>query len=818
MWLNESSRDNLLQPYVDLYNSRVGAPEEKATVSQMKQFLLRKFVNEAYIRNLSMESNYYLAGVARYYFNGDLTTNKVLNVFDKNVTDEFIQEICQRLNALILVLRNAYIDTVGTQFEQPEDFGTLSIKKLLRKYNKAINAELGVEEKPKEEKPKEELNRDDRVGNGYTFDILYSFEDARKYNKYTEPGAWCITYGQQHYDGYVKRLGIHYVIFRKDGYESLDRKKGQDFPRDEYGSSLIALLQSNRTGNPTYITSRWNHGANDCGWCEADHAFTKEQFMAKTGVTDEDLQRIFKIWKTDTDQRSERDMISRKERNAEVKKVTRILKYVQMLMNEGNFETQFGDYADGKQEVLLTNRERYNQLRDTDENGSNKKAMKKVWKNSLVGVSLKISDGVYYAFLIDRGKVIFNSMVDNSNSVNNIFINVGNLNIVAIRCGEKNMYYDLVHHKIIDIDGVTKFKHISNTSRRDDYHDTRLGLQATQEVPYYLLGDKLNKWAMLDAKTNDVIVLPNGSSWAEDIQPYGNRRYSTRDKLFAIDDGDNVIRFVYDSASGEEYYYERDLKKFIDIPDGWILNPSGIGRVNGVYTLIRRHPDYGYYYTGATAIEMKFYKNGEPYQALPGIYDGMIKYSYYWDNESDPSSKFLLIKEYNSHVAFMFDFNTEEKIPLPEGTLSSNDVYISSIRVQEDAKDEALRDNLLIIAMNRSYNRYNGSKNRSLLFSVKNKKFLINPYNNQYIFKNFITSWGNQWQVSSYDKFVYFTSVENFKCEGHTYFLDSSGEFKRGDVELKRNEVNEIRKVNITERDIKKMVSECIKNVLLEII
>ena len=58
-------------------------------VSQLKQYLLKKFVNEGLMRNLSLGSNFYLAGVARYYFNGDLekpysTVYNFKGVFDGN--------------------------------------------------------------------------------------------------------------------------------------------------------------------------------------------------------------------------------------------------------------------------------------------------------------------------------------------------------------------------------------------------------------------------------------------------------------------------------------------------------------------------------------------------------------------------------------------------------------------------------------------------------------------------------------------------------------------------------------------------------------
>lgn len=356
MLLFESSRDNLLMPYLNLMREK----GIECSLSQLKQFLLAKFVNEGNIMSLSLESNYYLAGVARYYFEGKLTVNKNVNAMYPKIKDVFNQDICQRLSVLIVILRNAYIDSVGTQFEQPEDFGTLSLEKLLRKYNKAINAELGIgseKEKEKPEKVDDGLNRDEHVGDGYTFDILYSYEDAKKYHRFTEPGAWCITYGEQHYNGYIRRLKIHYVIFRKDGWENVPRQKGPNWtslkPQDEYGNSLIALLQSNENGAPVYITSRWNHGSYaDNSQCEADHAYTPEEFKRVTGVSDGDLKRIFDIWEKDRKKNGEKVSQSRSELNKKRDNVLRIFKYAQMRINGGNFDNAFGDYSFSVNDLL----------------------------------------------------------------------------------------------------------------------------------------------------------------------------------------------------------------------------------------------------------------------------------------------------------------------------------------------------------------------------------------------------------------------------------------------------------------------------------
>ena len=333
--LNEGARDNALSVFLPYFEKR----GIQMNVSGLKQLLLNKFVSEAGIHSLSESGNYYLLGLARYYFNGDLTTNSRLNALYPNVTDKFKQDVCHNLDVLISILRNSYIDSVGTQFEQPEDFGSLTIDKLLRKYNKKINQALnGGNTHKDEEDDAKGAEYDHTASKSYTYDILYSYEDAKKYNSYTEPGAWCITYGKQHYDAYVRRLGIHYVVFRQNGFENVPRKVGDGFsknkPHDAYGNSLICVLQSNSCPEPIYITSRWNHGTykDNTQGTEADHAYTKEEFLKVVGCGDDVLSRAFEEWK---EKKTKKSSVDRKEVNAEKLQAKRVFKWCQMLMNGG---------------------------------------------------------------------------------------------------------------------------------------------------------------------------------------------------------------------------------------------------------------------------------------------------------------------------------------------------------------------------------------------------------------------------------------------------------------------------------------------------
>ena len=476
MILNESGRDDLLLPFLEILKSR----GIDCKLGVLKRYLLKHFVEDGNFRNLSLGSNFYLAGVARYYFNGDLTQNKDLAVFDETnqTQDIWNEDICKRLNALILILRNSVVDSIGETFEQPEDFGDLPIAKLLRKYGAKINKELGIVT-PKKEKV-DTLDRSETVGNGYTFDIIYSYNDATKYYRPTQPGAWCITYGQNHYNYYKNHLGIHYVIFKKDGWENVPRQKGPEWtsqkPQDEYGCSLIALLQSDNNGEPVYITSRWNHGYESGTHCEADHAFTKEEFFAKTGVNDADLQRILAIWQKDKS--AHRTKASGQNAEEREKKLynLRDLKYRQMRINGGEnpdsvMITIPREMTDKAEIQMYIERHKFAMV-------GNGKPHK-----SLINYTIEI-EGVEYHVLVDKGRILFESLVpsteyirmdswratydytdrmsyDNTRRVSNCHW-LHNMIVIRLK-GDKYKLYDIRRHQFLDVGGVTTFKYIDNT-------------------------------------------------------------------------------------------------------------------------------------------------------------------------------------------------------------------------------------------------------------------------------------------------------------------------------------------------------------------
>ena len=536
--LNEGKRDNLLAVYLPLFQKR----GMNVSLSQLKQALLAKFVNEASINALSLDSNYYLAGVARYYFNGDLTSNKRLGILYGN-KDKFIPEVCQRLSALIEILRNAYIDSVGMKWEQPEDFGTLSISQLFRKYGAKINKALGVGVKEKDVKAEPEIDNDTTAGNNYTYEIIYTYDQAKKYKVYTDPGAWCITYAQQHFDAYQKRLGIHYIFFMRNGFENVERRVGSGFtkakPHDEYGNSLIAVLQSNSSPEPIYITSRWNHGSHVdyTSGTEADHAYTTEEFLSTIGADYSVLERAFNQWKV---MKPKRTNVDRSKIAVDRIQAMRKFKYAQMLLNSGQPFERTGLKLIG---II---------------NNINNVGRSPFQNLGLKGLCLVMDEDTNYATLMDNGKLKFDEFVSKANDRGYVDYQqqiIGNCVRFKTHQNDKWYLYDLRRHKFVDIDGVRAFKCISRLY--DNY--------ASNEYRYIYIGAKRNQISLFDAQSAKPIILPNGSPWFElayDFDsPLWRRRVADSDSLEPVRN-DAVLELIYDSASGEDYIYNVKLRKF----------------------------------------------------------------------------------------------------------------------------------------------------------------------------------------------------------------------------------------------------------------
>ena len=730
--LNESRRDDMLLPYVNLLRGK----GVNTNVSQLKQFLLAKFVNEGLIRNLSLSSNFYLAGVARYYFNGDLTTNKVLNVYDESQKDVFNEEICERLNACILVLRNAYIDTVGTQFEQPEDFGELKLNALLRKYKKKIDEILNINanRNANDDAAQGAGEIDNTFGNGYTFDILYSYQDARKYKRYTEPGAWCITYGEQHYNGYINRLKIHYVILRQNGFENVPRRKGENWtkkkPHDEYGNSLIALLQSNSSGEPVFITSRWNHGSYEDGTygCEADHAYTKEELFRATGMNDDDLQRIFKIWNQELENRGE----DKKTLNAVKKKkntdLLRYIKYGQMRMNGGE---KIEDVFPGVSGTLLYgNKDNFKKaligLRiPMNVNGEKIHGLILCDKYKMVWETFKMDTSAY-------GRYASDAFVSSETEKNVYDSKLHHNHLVRIRYDKTyTMFYDIKRSSLIQIDGITKFKYTSFYG---------VSSYNAEHCVFYEVAMTNEQRAFIDYKTNKPLRLPNGSYWFESCRSAKRYRNGGGGRDVRVDevmDNDLCLMFTYDSSADITFYYDIATKRFFkpETEGEKAVNLTNSSCPEGYYSIGFNTNNHAYLQEYSS-----FFKEGRRIDI-----NGNTK----WDNYNVLSYGIGQLTDINKKN-YIFDFNTNEFITLTDNQNNPIEYkYISSIFGYGGNGLEIYRDIIWISIPDLYYQD-------KLLYNCKERKLYINPLTKGYIFyqynDNFGTSGKNPCELYTHPK------------------------------------------------------------------
>lgn len=555
----EGARDRALEMFMPYLQKR----GINVSISQLKQFLLNKFVTEAGMHNLSLDSNFYLLGVSRYYFEGNLTSNKRINVLYPNVKDRFIPEVCTRLDALVGILRNAYVDSVGTKWEQPEDFGNLTLEKLLKKYNTKINKALGLDVNNEPEQEVAKVSDDYTAGKNYTYEILYSFEDARKYNRATEPGAWCITYGKQHYDAYVRRLKIHYIVFAMNGYEEVPRKIGKGFtkrkPHDLYGNSLICVLQSNKSADPVYITSRWNHGSSADGTqgTEADHAYTTEEFLNIIGCDYSVLQRAYEQWQKNAEVSGKKDVA---EMRADRVNAMRQLKYAQMLINGGANPFQI-DIFRLIRPVLASDNTNYT----PDKKGYN--------INGLFWISVNVNENEKFVTFMDRRVIHFDDYLVNNPQIGgefNPYRGCYSDTYIVFKKLNSFMIYDRKRRRFLDLAGIKSFKHGSSNFTASFN---------TSGLKYGIVAMNGRQLALINTETMKPVKARNGSPWFEaivrnDRRDASNVDYQGRVDIPYFEDG-QVFKMVYDSSAGEIYYFSCANDSFVDIksgvPEGFVL-------------------------------------------------------------------------------------------------------------------------------------------------------------------------------------------------------------------------------------------------------
>lgn len=723
--LEEGKRDNQLLPYLELFNEKTG---KNMSLGEFKTMMLRKLSTEGGMHNISLQSNYYLVGAVKYYFQGLLTTTPELGVYTDSL-DDWNQKVCPKLNALILALRNGYIDSVGTTWMEPEDFGEMNLKDLFTKYSKEIRKVLNAGKKAGNSELEPEAPKDYEMNNpNYTYDIIYSFADSSHYEHATSPGAWCITYGNNHLMHYTSRGNGHFVIFRQNGYETIPRKKEPEKwignkPQDDYGNSLIAFLQSNDSPGPAnyggapLITSRWNHGY-DGIYCEADRAYTFGEFKKITGVSNQDLAGIYNTWKKNVTTRSEVKKVSK------VRKVTpdeiRQLKYIQMRINGG-------EKPEGLIEVIPTEYEgKYN--------------IPSIAKT-------KINDTEIY-FIFYNKKIFFETaVVGDLLRYCNSFENPSKT--LAIFLNENINRHFIINKRtkdIINIEGQWLFKSVSDIN--DTTEEERNGMFVEVKVAN-------KEIALIDYNTGIPLKLPNGHCWfnqicSSDVR-YGGVSREHGEVVSVNRKCNGIYEIIYDLSSGEKYFYSPRAKRFIIFGDSdnkdWYIYPK---------TLVKRaicmlyspqgvpRTDYGYFYPGSvdnarqciynpdcTPSEIVFKVGGNKYKI--GDNGPLDAKRISFDDLKEPTDnyykeRFLIVplKLSMNQYAILYDFNKKAPFRTPTGQVFF--LTRSAFENTWNGRIYVYNDSVIVITI--------GNNDSQYIYDLKADSYVTNPYDGSYFFKD----------------------------------------------------------------------------------
>lgn len=725
--LEEGKRDNQLLPYLELFNEKTG---KNMSLGEFKTMMLRKLSTEGGMHNISLQSNYYLVGAVKYYFQGLLTTTPELGVYTDSL-DDWNQKVCPKLNALILALRNGYIDSIGTTWMEPEDFGEMNLKDLFAKYSKEIKKVLNATKKGGKSEVEPEAPKDYEMNNpNYTYDIIYSFADSSNYEHATSPGAWCITYGNNHLMHYTSRGNGHFVIFRQNGYELIPRKKEPEKwignkPQDDYGNSLIAFLQDNNSPGPAnyggapLITSRWNHGY-DGIYCEADRAYTFDEFKRITGVSNQDLAGIYNTWKKNVGVRSENKKVGK------ARKVTpdeiRQLKYIQMRINGG-------EKPEGLIKVIPSEYE---------------------GKYNIPSIAMvKINDTEIY-FIFYNKRIFFETAV-----VGDFLRYCTSFNsqskTLAIFLNENINRHFIINKRtkdIINIEGQWLFKTVSDVDNVKE--EERNGMFVEVKVAN-------KEIALIDYNTGIPLKLPNGHCWfnqicSSDVR-YGGVSREHGEVVSTNRLCNGIYEIIYDLSSGEKYFYSPRAKRFVTLGDGnnkdWYIFPK---------ILIKRaicmlyspqgvpRTDFGYFYPGSVdnARQCIYNPDCTPGEIVFKVGDQKYKIGdngpvdakrISFDDLKEPTDNFykerfliVPIKLSMNQYAILYDFDKKAPFRTPTGQVLF--ITRSSFENTWNGRMYVFNDSVLVITVC-------GNNNKTqYMYNLKTDSYVTNPYDGSYFFKD----------------------------------------------------------------------------------
>ena len=218
--LTESQESKSIDAAKKLYMERTGCSREEAD-----EFVRITLRNDLPILRKPNAAKFIL-GVTRMFL-------------DRQITDA--RTISQLNTTLEYVSSDAHIN------EYDRNLNGMSAQDLIQRFAKAVSDDF--------EKNKSDINSMNFEGKSqYNIVRIDSFEQAQQYGQYT---SWCVTHDGNMFDSYTNDgIGQFYFCLRH-GFENEKAVKGENYPLDNYGLSMIAV-SVDENGRLDTCTCRWN--------------------------------------------------------------------------------------------------------------------------------------------------------------------------------------------------------------------------------------------------------------------------------------------------------------------------------------------------------------------------------------------------------------------------------------------------------------------------------------------------------------------------------------------------------------------------------
>ena len=180
------------------------------------------------IPNLRLDNSKFVLGALRLYYDNQLSDAQSIGALDKALK---------------------YIHMGGHKDEYDENLNGKSLEELSEMFR-------DIARQYSDSDRQRSANQQFSGGSNYTIIPIDSYQEAKKYSRYT---SWCVTQDKTSFDNYTAQ-GQKFYFCLMNGFKSV-RENDDGAPLNEYGLSMISVLVD-CSGDLERVTTRYNHDYN----------------------------------------------------------------------------------------------------------------------------------------------------------------------------------------------------------------------------------------------------------------------------------------------------------------------------------------------------------------------------------------------------------------------------------------------------------------------------------------------------------------------------------------------------------------------------